>query len=376
MESERWDLIVVGAGPAGCSAALAALQRAPASRVLLLDRDDFPRDKSCGDAVAPHTVDVLDSLGAAGVLTGRTPVFDLALTSEDGVSVQRRMRRPLHVVPRVLFDARLVEAAQAAGAVRRRHRVRSLAVREDGVVVDGEMHGAVVVGADGAESTVRRAIGQPVNGEGDVAIAIRGYARSPATVARVVASGTDWPAYAWAFPTGDGMVNVGYGEVLRGSPRTRTGLLERLDELLPGASDEAVGWRAHRLPLSTARPHQPDGRVMLTGDAASLVNPMSGEGIFYAVLSGATAGAAATLGADAGAAYRRNMRRRLSRHLRATSGGVRLARRPALVRAGLRVARRDQRVFDWYVELGLGDGVVHATQAAAAAGRLLTGVSR
>ena len=59
-----WDVVVVGAGPAGTSAALGALHERPDARVLLLDRSDFPRDKSCGDGVAPHVFDVLRSIGA------------------------------------------------------------------------------------------------------------------------------------------------------------------------------------------------------------------------------------------------------------------------------------------------------------------------
>lgn len=368
----EWDLIVVGAGPAGASAALAALRQRADARVLLLDREDFPRDKSCGDAVAPHTSDLLKELGAGEVLADRVPVLDLSLATAEGVTVQRPMRRALHVVPRTVFDARLVEAAERAGAVRRQHRVRKVEVRTGGVVVDDEMHASVLIAADGAESVVRRLVGVPANPEGHVAIAIRGYAPTTSTVARLVASGADWPAYAWAFPTGDGTANVGYGEVLRGVAPTRSGLLERLDQLLPGVSLDAQNWRAHRLPLSSGRPRQPDGRVLLTGDAASLVNPLSGEGIFYAVLSGSKAGAAALLGERAGAAYRHAMRQRLARHLQVTSGAVRVARRPRLVRAGLRIAQRDQRIFDWYVDLGLGDGVVRPWQAAAAARWLLT----
>lgn len=93
--SENWDLVVVGAGPAdasAASAALAALQRRPEARVLLLDRDDFPRDKSCGDAVAPHTTDLLDELGTGGVLADRSPTRDLALSTADGVMAQRTIR--------------------------------------------------------------------------------------------------------------------------------------------------------------------------------------------------------------------------------------------------------------------------------------------
>ena len=62
---EHWDVVVVGAGPAGAAAALAARRAAPAARVLLLDRADFPRDKACGDGIAPEALDVLAELGVA-----------------------------------------------------------------------------------------------------------------------------------------------------------------------------------------------------------------------------------------------------------------------------------------------------------------------
>ncbi len=71
---EDWDLVVVGAGPAGAATALGALRAAPELRVLLLDRDDFPRDKSCGDGIAPHVIDALRSVGAEDVVEGWRPL--------------------------------------------------------------------------------------------------------------------------------------------------------------------------------------------------------------------------------------------------------------------------------------------------------------
>ncbi len=68
MTTATWDLVVVGAGPAGATAALAALREEPGLRVTLLDRSDFPRDKCCGDGIAPHVLDVLSRLGAADVV--------------------------------------------------------------------------------------------------------------------------------------------------------------------------------------------------------------------------------------------------------------------------------------------------------------------
>jgi menaquinone-9 beta-reductase len=354
------DVAVVGAGPAGAAAAIAA--RRAGAQVVLLDAADFPRDKACGDGIAPYALDVLDRLGVPSPVDGFPPVPVLRLVSPRGAVVARPADRPAYTVPRRVFDHRLVTAAVAAGAELRRHRVRRVEVREDLVVLDGVLAARVVIGADGAGSVVRRGLGFPANPDGHVALAIRGYAPAPpgAPEQRIVTSGRHWPAYAWSFPIGDGRANVGYGEVLRGQPVTREHLLDRLAALLPDVDIDAVaGRRAHHLPLSTRRPAPGRGRVLLAGDALSLVNPFTGEGIFYAVLSGALAGAAAArLDGAAATAYAQALRRRLGRHLRHSGVAARLAQRPRIVDGAVRAARADQRVFDTMLALGLGDGLL------------------
>ena len=353
MNADVFDVAVVGAGPAGAAAALAA-RRAGAS-VLLLDRADFPRDKPCGDGIAADAIDVLDGLGVAGVTDGYPPVTSLRLVAPGGTEVARPLPRPAFTVPRRVFDARLVAAAVAAGALVRRHTVRHL--REDTeVVLDDAWRARVVIGADGAGSVVRRALGHPANPGGHLAIAIRGYAPAVGAEQLIRTTSARWPAYAWSFPIGDGTANVGYGEVLRGTPLTKAYLLRRLTDLLPGS--EPAGLRAHHLPLSTHRPPPARGRVLLAGDALSLINPFTGEGIFYAVLSGALAGAAAAAGPErAAASYRAALRGRLGRHLRHSGFAALLTRRPGVGDAAVRAARRDGAVFDRMVDLGLGDGV-------------------
>ncbi|WFE38433.1 geranylgeranyl reductase family protein [Micromonospora sp. WMMD998] len=387
MGGEVWDVVVVGAGPAGAAAAIAA-RRAGAERVLLLDRYDFPRDKACGDGIAAHALDVLAELGVTGAVDGYAPLPALRLVGPGGGTVARALPRPAYTVPRRVFDARLVRAAVEAGAELRRHTVRRVEVGAGRVVLDGELAARAVVGADGAGSVLRRTLGHQVNPDRHLALAIRGYAPTPPDrpglaappappvppdppEQLIVTSAARWPAYAWVFPIGDGRANVGYGEVLRGEPLTRAHLLDRMAALLPGVDPGTVtDLRAHHLPLSTHRPAPGRGRVLLAGDALSLINPFTGEGIFYALRSGALAGtAAAGAPADAARRYAAMLRARLGTHLRHSSAAAWLARRRWVVDAAVGAAGRDERVYRTVVELGLGDGRLDArTLAAIAAG--------
>ncbi|MDQ3734192.1 MAG: FAD-dependent monooxygenase [Actinomycetota bacterium] len=384
-----WDLAIVGAGPAGASAALSALYERPAARVLLIDRSDFPRDKACGDGIAPHALDVLTSVGVHGIEQGYPGVDRLQIGFSDGPMVDGVMPRPAFVVPREVFDTRLVRAAVERGAQLRHHRVRTLtdAAGDVPLVLDGRIRARVVIAADGASSVIRSQVQPPLVREpglptglaflerirrgaapsrrASTAVAIRGYAPVRASdagrqVIRFSAPAprrTTWPAYAWSFPLGDGRANVGYGELLRGREHpTRQYLLDRLEDLLPGAGSSAHAWRAHLLPLSTGRRRQPDGRTLFAGDAMNLINPVTGEGIFYAVASGVLAGRAALGPGDPGSTYRSLMRRTLGVHLRHTDAAALLARSPSIVAAAVRAADRNPATFDDLVELGLGAG--------------------
>jgi geranylgeranyl reductase family protein len=375
--SERWDLLVVGAGPAGAAAAIGALWMQPELRVLLLDRADFPRDKSCGDGIAPHAIDLLTAHGVTGLVDECVPVGRLTLSLGDA-SASRLMQRPAWVIPRELFDARLVAAAERAGAVRRVHRVRNVGAgpTEGTVLVDDDLTASVVVGADGAGSLVARSLGAPA---GSSALAIRGYAPTPARRRgeQVIVFGqTRQPSYAWSFDRGDGLANVGYGELLTAArPRpSRALLLAQLERLLPGAAEGAQRWRGHHLPLSTWGWRPGDGPVLLAGDAAGLVNPMTGEGIYYAVLTGLLAGRAAAAAirhgraTTAGRRYRRAVGPALRGHLAHSAAGARLMTTGPVLRAGLAAAAEEQRLFDDLVDLGLADGRL--------TGRLLAGIGR
>lgn len=143
--------------------------------MVLFDAAAFPRDKACGDGIAPHAFDVLAELGISDSSDGYSPVSLMRLQSPSGAVVAGRTRRPNHVIPRRVFDARLVDAAVHAGADLRRRRVHTVTVRPDYVERDQHIRARVVVAADGASSAVRRSIAgrQPVRHS---AFAVRGYA--------------------------------------------------------------------------------------------------------------------------------------------------------------------------------------------------------
>jgi menaquinone-9 beta-reductase len=371
-----WDLIVAGAGPAGAAAALEAMRLDPGARVLLLDRAAFPRDKACGDGIGPHAAAELASLGASSALDGYPPLRRLRLLAPGGIEVAGTSARPSWVVPRRVLDARLVALAVEAGAVLERERVRAIEQRDGLAVVNGEAAAPAVIGADGANSAVRRLIGAPSSPDRHTAIALRGYAPAPQDADEQLIGWVEegWPAYVWSFPTGTGLRNVGYGLLrsrLDGGGKAE--LERRLRALLPGAEPDPASLRAHHLPFSRRRPLAGTGRVLLCGDAASMVNPLSGEGIYYALASGRLA-AQAALRSPAGplAAYRGLVSRLLGRHFRhAAVLGAAIRWRP-LACAALAGTDGSSERFQRLVELGLGQARVTPALAAG----VLAGLTR
>jgi geranylgeranyl reductase family protein len=284
---ERFDVLVVGAGPAG-SATSIRLARGGA-RVLLVDKIRFPRDKPCGggltgralkhapcdvEPVVEHVVDRLVVRVGYGRKAGRKSTSPL-------IRMTQRRRLDLH----------LVEQAIAAGAeFRDGVRVDGIELEGDGTSarVDGSrVRASFLVGADGANGMVARAVGlgdgivRGVALEGNVpwgALAPSRYQETAWVELGVVPGG-----YGWVFPKGD-HANLGVGGWMHEGPRLRAHLdrLARVHQVRANGLSEV---RGHRLPMRELGTPAARGRALLVGDAAGLVDPLSGDGIYEAFVS-------------------------------------------------------------------------------------------
>ena len=284
---ERFDVLVVGAGPAGSAAAI-HLARGGA-RVLLADKARFPRDKPCGGGLTGRA---LKHVPCPVDLVVEHVVDRFRIRLNYGVSFARRHREPLILMTqRRRLDFHLAEQAAAAGAeFRDGVRVTDVEPAENHVVVrlDGELvYADSVVGADGANGVVARAAGlgeRIVHGvalEANVpyaAIDPRRYEATAAIELGVVPGG-----YGWVFPKGD-HANLGVGGWGSEGPRLRAHLA-RLAEAHGVAPSELRDLRGHRLPMRPLGTSASRGRILLVGDAAGLVDPLSGDGIYEAFVS-------------------------------------------------------------------------------------------
>ena len=357
------EVVVVGGGPAGAAAAI-TLARAGRD-VTLVDKARFPRDKCCGDGLTAAALRELEALGVTPDSVPEWKVVEEAwLRSPSGHTVRLPLPRDgqyAAVAPRAELDAAILDAARSAGAkvhdgnglLAARAHAKGVELEVDGL---GSLRAFFAIGADGAWSPLRHALGANEPGYLGDWHAFRQYFSG---VGPAAAEGL-WvwfepdllPGYAWSFPLPDGRANVGFGIqrdagiAVRDMKRLWPDLLSRphLRAVLGSARPEGThkAWpipaRVGRIRLTAAR-----GRALFVGDATAATDPLTGEGIAQALLTGRKAAEAALAGGNAGATYEKAVEHDLYADHRLS----RLLSRALSHRKGVRIALRVAGSTDW-----------------------------
>jgi geranylgeranyl reductase family protein len=323
MSQDDADVIVVGGGPGGAATAFHLAKHG--AEVLVLEKSEFPREKVCGDGLTPRAVKQLITMGVDVTAKGWCRNRGLRVI---GGGVRLELDWPdLASFPnygltrtRMDFDELLIQAATDAGADLQTSTTVTAPVTDDrtGRVVGVEAtvgpdkqprvyRAPLVVAADGVSGRFPLALGVTKRDDRPIGVAVRRYYRSPRHDDDYLESWLELrgrndqskllPGYGWIFGMGDGRVNVGLGvlnsSVEFGKSNYREMLVDWMAATPPDwqMSEETADGPilGAALPMGFNRvPHYTQG-VMLVGDSGGMVNPFNGEGIAYAMESGALA---------------------------------------------------------------------------------------
>lgn len=310
--TSEFDVIISGAGPAGCTAALAL--GSSGLRIALIEKERFPREKVCGDATPPYVPKVLNTINpeygkAFEELSEKEKINVCRITVPDKKSLNLKFSEYGFTCKRMIFDAFLFKLASQLSnlTVFQDTQVRDARWDDTGVIIytdkNLDLKSQLVIGCDGANSIIRKKLAGPKTAAGEYSVAVRTYFRnikeSTPGVLEFHFINDLMPGYFWIFPLPDNQFNVGLGlpsKIISEKSINLSNELLRITDTVPSLGNrfskaEMTGEiKGHLLPLCSRKIPISGNRFMLCGDAASLINPVTGSGIGQAMQSGRYAG--------------------------------------------------------------------------------------
>jgi len=311
--NKEYDVIIVGAGPGGCSAAIGLARQG--YDVLLLEKERFPRGKVCGDGISPPALEALERLGILPALMQKNPwkIDGIRISSPAGQAITApfshlKVSHPFGLVmPRKEFDflvlqqarkysnIKILENWEARDLIDENGSIKGVKAQSDGQ--KEEFSARFLVGADGAYSVVAR---KAVHGKKNFqqgAFGIRAYFQGVKGLTHQIEIHCDrpiLPGYGWVFPTGEDSANVGVGLAWRHlKEKDIRNLFQTFVERNPFVKERLREARMVEnslqggpIPLGSFFRRRSRKNVLLVGDAAGFTDVLTGEGIYFALRSG------------------------------------------------------------------------------------------
>jgi len=317
MNPENFDLIIVGAGPAGCACALMLANSG--LNIAIIDKGTTPREKICGDALSNDVISQLYMLppqvkNAFDNITEKIPSSGIRFYSPKGecleISFESLGKKDIsgYVCKRRYFDEALINSLKEYTNIKlfEGSEITEIKIESEGVLVStatNSFHSKMIVGADGANSLVAKRLGNFEKDKNSHCLGLRGYFENVKGFHKKNFIELHFykevlPGYIWLFSMGNNIANVGIGMLSSDVSKRKINLKSQLEKFInvhPNlsprfmAAEQTGKFEAWTIPLGTKKRNISGERFLLAGDAASLVDPFSGEGVGNALRSGRVA---------------------------------------------------------------------------------------
>jgi menaquinone-9 beta-reductase len=388
MSTNVYDLIIVGAGPAGCTAALGLA--GSGLNVAIIDKADLPAEKICGDALSGTVLTVLRRLPGNSYdeflqLEPKIPSWGIRFFAPNGdlldvpfvIEKKPETPPPGYLIKRKVFDGFLQNKVRELSSfeIISKFSVNHI-LRENGFFIlkgeNDELKCRMILGADGTHSAVGRILAGHTTNHKQYCLGVRTYFTGvkdlhPENFIELHFLEEFLPGYLWIFPMADGLVNVGMGvsyEQMKAAPDSLAAMLPEIIRSHPRLAARFAGAEmkgkieAHGLPLGPDPKAISGEGFLLAGDAASLVDPFTGEGIGNAMMSGEIAAlmirealAANDLSEKFLKQYDERIMKKMGRELKTSHRIQELCSHPALFNLVVKKANRNQELKEMFTKM-------------------------